>query len=218
MRRLLVSLAALVALVALVASAPTAAVGQEATPEPGAAAPDRTDMRYIIPFGPDGLNPALTVTDNVTGSCNFGSIATPDRPDAFECFGDDSGVYDPCFENPFVPIDEPGELACVLDPFGTDVVLIAVDGPLTREKEAPAGDSPFAPWDLPWALELANGDRCTLLHGTLYALAGQTVYYGCEQNGAVLGAVDHGQPVWTVNYLADGEVVSGLVDVAVAWS
>ena len=90
--------------------------------------------------------------------------------------------------------------------------------PLPREKEPLPDAGDLQPWDLPWALELANGDRCTLLHGTLYVQAGQTVYYGCEQNGAVLGTVDHGQPVWTVNYLADGEVASGLVDVTAAWS
>jgi hypothetical protein len=67
-------------------------------------------------------------------------------------------------------------------------------------------------------LELANGDRCTLLHGTLYQLAGQVVYYSCEQNGAVLGVVDHDQPLWTVNYLVDGDIASSLVEVAVAWS
>ena len=39
-----------------------------------------------------------------------------------------------------------------------------------------------------------------------------------EQNGAVLGEVDHGQPVWTVNYLADGDTASSLVDVTAAWS
>jgi hypothetical protein len=213
MRRLLVLLCALVALVGL---APLGAVGQEATPGPTAAG--RTDSRYIIPYGPDGLNAALTVTDTIAGSCTAGSITTPDRPDAFDCLGDDSGIYDPCFENPFAPIDEPGELACVLDPFGTDVVLLTVDQPLPREKEPLPDAGDLQPWDLPWALELANGDRCTLLHGTLYVQAGQTVYYGCEQNGAVLGTVDHGQPVWTVNYLADGEVTSGLVDVTAAWS
>ena len=214
MRRLVVLLCALFALVGL---APLAATGQEATPEPGAAQA-RTDARYIIPYGPDGLNPALTVTDTLAGSCMGGSIATPDRPDAFDCLGDGSQVYDPCFENPFAPIDEPGEVACVLDPFGTEVVVLTVDQPLPREKEAPPGPDDLQPWDLPWALELANGDRCTLFHGTLYVLAGQTVHYGCEQNGAVLGLVDHGQPVWTVNYLADGDTASSLVDVTAAWS
>jgi hypothetical protein len=108
----------------------------------------------------------------------------------------------------------------VTDPFGTEVVLLTVEDPLPREKEAPPGQGhdPFAPWDLPWALELANGDRCTLLHGTLYQLGGQTVYYSCEQNGAVLGVVDHGQAVWTVNYLAAGDVASGILDVTAAWS
>ena len=161
MRRLVVLLCALFALVGL---APLAATGQEATPEPGAAQA-RTDVRYIIPYGPDGLNPALTVTDTLAGSCAGGSIATPDRPDAFDCLGDGSQVY-----------------------------------------------------DLPWALELANGDRCTLFHGTLSVLAGQTVYYSCEQNGAILGLVDHEQPVWTVNDLADGDTASSLVDVTAAWS
>jgi hypothetical protein len=79
-------------------------------------------------------------------------------------------------------------------------------------------DVVIAPWDLPWALELANGDRCTLLHGTLTVLAGQTVSYGCVEGGMVLGETDHTRPVWTVNYLAEGEVASHLVNVAVAWS
>jgi hypothetical protein len=217
MRRLLVLVSALVALVTI---GPMAALGQEATPEPGGAALTRTDTRYVIPYGPDGLNAGLTVRETLTGSCIGESIVVSDRADAFECLGDGSQVYDPCFENPFAPIDEPGEVACVLDPFGTEVVLLTIEDPLPREKEDPAGpgQDPFAPWDLPWALELANGDQCTLQHGTLYQLAGQVVYYGCEQNGAVLGVVDHDQPVWTVNYLADGEVVSSLVEVTAAWS
>jgi hypothetical protein len=217
MRRLLVLLSALVALVTF---GPMAALGQEATPQPGAAAPTRTDTRYVIPYGPDGLNAGLTVRETLTGSCIGEAIVVSDRADAFECLGDGSQVYDPCFENPFAPIDEPGEVACVLDPFGTEVVLLTIEDPLPREKEAPAGpgQDPFAPWDLPWAMELANGDRCTLQHGTLYQLAGQIVYYGCEQQGVVLGLVDHDQPVWTVNYLAAGDVASSLVEVTAAWS
>ena len=215
MRGLLVSLSVLVALIGF---GPLAVVGQEATPGPEASAPARTDTRYFLPFGPDGLNAALTVSSNERGTCTADSIATPDRPDAFDCIAESNQIYDPCFENPFAPFDEPGELACVADPFGREAVVIAVDDPLPREKEAPPDQDVIQPWELPWALELANGDRCTLLRGTLYVLAGETVYYGCEQNGAILGEVDRGQPVWTVQYLADGAVASGLVDVTVAWS
>jgi len=217
MRRLLVLMSALVALTTV---GPMAALGQEATPEPGGTALARTNTRYVIPFGPDGLNTGLTVRDTLTGMCIGDSIAVSDRADAFECLGEGDQVYDPCFENSFAPSDEPGDVACVPDPFSTEVVVLTVGDPLPREKEAPPGQGqdPFLPWDLPWALELANGDRCTLLGGTLYQLAGQIVYYSCEHNGAVLGVVDHGQPVWTVNYLADGDVASSLVDVTVAWS
>ncbi len=215
MRRLLVLLSALVAFSTF---GLMAALGQEATPRPGTAAPAHTDTRYVIPFGPDGLNAGLTVTGNEAGTCISDSLAALDRPDAFDCTGESGQIYDPCFENPFAPPDEPGELACIASPFADEVVLLAVDDPLPREKEAPAGQGPFAPWDLPWALELANGDRCTLLHGTLSQLAGQIVYYSCEQNGAVLGVVEHGQPVWTVNYLAEGDVASSLVEVTAAWS
>jgi hypothetical protein len=206
------------AFVALTLVGPMAALGQEATPQAGGTALVRTDTRYVIPFGPDGLNAGLTVRETLPGTCTDDSIALPDRGDAFECLGDGDQIYDPCFENSFAPSDEPGQVACVSDPFSSEVVLLTVADPLPREKEAPSSQDPFAPWDLPWALELANGDRCTLLGGTLYQLAGQTVYYGCEQNGAVLGVVDHDQPVWTVNYLVDGDVASGLVEVTAAWS
>jgi hypothetical protein len=217
MRRLLVLVSALVALVTL---GPMAAVGQEATPEPGGTALARTDTRYVVPYGPDGLNAGLSVRETLPGICTDDSIVVSDRADAFECLGDGDQIYDPCFENPFAPSDDPGDVACVTDPFSSEVVLLTVDSPLPREKEAPPGQGqdPFAPWDLPWALDLANGDRCTLLRGTLYQLGGQVVYYSCEQNGAILGVVDHDQQVWTVNYLADGDVASGVVEVTVAWS
>jgi hypothetical protein len=98
--------------------------------------------------------------------------------------------------------------------------------PLLREKEAPEPDLGMAqaagvsidPWDLPWALELANGDQCTLLGGTLTVQAGQTVHYGCADGGMVLGEVDHRRPLWTANYLAEGDVASTLVEVVTAWS
>jgi hypothetical protein len=217
MRRLLALVSTLVVLFTI---GPVAALGREATPEPGGAALARTDTRYVIPYGPDGLNAGLTVRETLTGMCSDDSIVVSDRADAFQCLGDGNQIYDPCFENPFAPSDKPGDVACIPDPLSSEVVLLTVKDPLPREKEAPAGlrQDPFAPWDLPWALELANGDRCTLLGGTLYQLAGQVVYYGCEQHGAVLGVVDHGRPLWTVNYLADGDVASRLVEVTTAWS
>jgi hypothetical protein len=81
-----------------------------------------------------------------------------------------------------------------------------------------ASVDPITAWDLPWALELANGDECTLLHGTLTEMAGQVAHYSCADGGIVLGETDRSQPVWTVTYLAAGEVASTLVEVIAAWS
>ena len=231
MRRLLVALCTLLAL-ALVGPAMVSA--QDATPEADAGGTDghvqRTDVRYLLPFGPDGLSAGLTASATVEGICGSSSIAAIDRPDAWDCISADNEILDPCFENPFVSPDEPGELACFEDPFTSEVTLLTLTEPLVREKEdadpsadpsmamGQEADDVLAPWDLPWALELANGDQCTLLHGTLTVMAGQIVYYGCVDGGMVLGETDHSQPVWTVSYLAEGEFASSLVDVAAAWS
>jgi hypothetical protein len=198
---------------------------QEATPGAGQSA--RTDIRYVLPFGPDGLNPGLTVTTTEEGTCGFPSSAALDRPDAWDCIGASDQIYDPCFENPFILPDDPGQVACLESPFTTDVVVLNLTAPLVRQKEVsdPAREAAqdaagvsLAPWDLSWALELANGDRCTLLGGTLTVMAGQTAHYGCEDGGVVFGEVNHVRPLWTVNYLAEGDVASQLVEVVTAWS
>jgi hypothetical protein len=192
MRRLLVALCTLLAL-ALVGPAMVSA--QDATPEADAGGSDgqvqRTDVRYLLPFGPDGLSTGLTASATVEGICGFSSIAALDRPDAWDCMSTDNEILDPCFEPPMLMPEELGQLACVEDPFTSEVTLLTLTEPLVREKEDPdpsadpslamgqEADDVLDPWDLPWALELANGDRCTLLHGTLTVMAGQIVYYGC---------------------------------------
>ena len=197
---------------------------QEATPAAGSTA--RTDVRYVVPFTPDGLNPGLTATTTEDGVCGFSSSAALERPDAWDCIGESDQIYDPCFENPFIAPDQPALVACFDSPFSTDVVVLRVTEPLVREKEAPdvgvsmaqAAGVSIEAWDLPWALELANGDQCTLLGGTLTVMAGQTVHYGCADGGMILGEVQHQNTRWTVNYLAAGEAASHLVAVVTAWS
>ncbi len=246
MRRLLVSLGALFALMLV---GPGLVVAQDATPAaPATAALVRTDARYFLPFNRDGLNKGLTVKTTESAACASLSLADTGRPDAWECTGDTSHTsFDPCFENPFTPQDEPGTMACIVSPFATDVIALTLREPLARHKEssAAAGDPAVAmpdqsgaspaqqspgqaqmaapavsagPWDVPWALELSNGKRCTVQSGEAAVLAGERVSYGCDSNGLVVGEVDRSQPVWTVSYLADGEVGTHVVEVAVAWS
>jgi hypothetical protein len=212
MRRLLVLLSVLTALVLFV---PTLVVAQTASPEPSAA---RTDARYFLPFGLEGVKGTLTVTETIGGSCTPHSLAAPHRPDAWDCIDAGGQIHDPCFENPHAAEDAPVELVCATSPFTNEVVVLSVDGPLVRDKEDPPGQEPYLAWDLPWGLELGNGDRCVLLHEIETSLAGETVHYGCEDGGSVFGVVDRRFPVWTVNYLAPDAVSSSLVDVTAAWS
>lgn len=202
-------------------SAEREALAQEATPAvaPVAVGLSRTDVRLLVPFTADGLNPRLTEAASVTGTCGFASVAALDRPDAWDCIASDNQVYDPCFENPYAAPDAAGTVACVESPFATEVVLLELTDPLAREKDA-TGPAPadLDPWALPWALELANGDRCTVLPGTLTVLAGRVAHYGCANGGTVLGETDRTQPVWTVSYLAEGALATSLVEVVVAWS
>ena len=220
----------LVLITAFLTFGPLAVAAQDATPtpvEPGAAGTaNRTDTRYVVPFTPDGLNSGLSVTSTENGACTFDSSIASGRPDAWGCTTD-GGVLDPCFENSYLAPDEATEVACLDTPWSTDVVMLTLTAPLAREKEVSAGagsgaadtaDEVIQPWDLPWALELENGDRCSLMHGTLVFMAGQVVHYGCENGGMILGETDRGQPVWTVTYLAEGEAASNLVDVVTAWS
>ena len=219
------------ALLALVISVPGLATAQEATPEAQTTPTGitSTEVRYVVPFSPDGLNPNLSVRTTETGVCSDPSAIALDRPDAWDCMAGSGQFYDPCFENPFVGLDEPGDLACFVDPFTTEVVLLTLTTPLDRQKEARspsdpglagAGDpaSTIDQWDLPWALELANGEQCTLFHGTLTVIAGQVAHYSCDGGGVAFGEVNHSRPVWTVSYLSQGEWVSTQVEIRTVWT
>ena len=135
MWRLLVALSALLA---LALAGPVMVSAQEATPAAGPGATDviRTDVRYLLPFGPDGLNPGLTVSATVEGVCGFSSIVALDRPDAWDCISADNEIFDPCFEPFMQDPEELGQLACVEAPFATEVTLLTLTEPLVREKEA----------------------------------------------------------------------------------
>jgi hypothetical protein len=192
---------------------PAMTIAQDATPTL-----TRTNVRYVAPFGPDGLNPDLNVATTGSGVCGYESADAIGRPDAWDCISESDVIYDPCFENPYADPEGMGEVACFDSPFSPDVTVLTLTEPLVRDKEAATDQDDIQPWDLPWAVVLANGDRCTLLGGTLTVVAGETVHYGCEQGGSILGETDRSQPLWVVSYLPEGAFESSLVAVETAWS
>ena len=96
-------------------------------------------------------------------------------------------------------------------PFDGEVVLLQTSAPLPMEA---ANEADLT--QLPWVLELANGERCTIFAGTLPGIAGQVAHYGCG-GGLIVGEPDRTQERWIVSYLPDDAATTDAVAVAVAW-
>ena len=183
---------------------------------------DGTYIKLFVPFTQPGsqLNPALRVRAQVTfqgnpeinqGSCQSGSSRTT-RPDAWRC-----GTADPCF----APLlGDESVLACPSDPWSGEVTLLTV--PLLPSIEQCRQGPPSCRQELdltrlPWALELANGARCTMLGGATFLIVGMRVNYGCEGGGSVVGEPDRSHATWHVFFLAPGAFVLEQEEVEVAW-
>ena len=111
----------------LVAFGPAASVlAQDATPTAATATGtgDRTDLRYVVPFTPDGLNPGLTASRTERGRLWLSLLGGPRSPGRLGLPGAEGQIYDPCFENPFLTPDEPALVACFDSPFSTEVVVL----------------------------------------------------------------------------------------------
>lgn len=148
-----------------------------------------TQVRIFKPFNPNGdLVVGLAVTGKIEGSCWTESLAAPGRPDAWRCMAGNT-IYDPCFASL-----AGSELACAQEPWAANAVLLTLHSPLP-ERTAPTGPLLTG---LPWALELENGRRCTLLTGATTGIAGMRLNYGCTGDTYAVGDIDRSLPRWRV--------------------
>lgn len=189
--------------------------------------PSRTAVRLFVPWLADGrLNPALTVRARLTlegnpftqTSCQSHSLATT-RPDAWRCV-----TADPCFEPPLGRGDYT-VVACANDPWRNEVVMLDLRYPLPDPQACREMAGCRPPLDLsrpPWALELANGARCTPLLGASWFVAGLRANWACataddQGHGVVIGDLDRGHDLWRAFYLPEDGYVAEQVDVLAAW-
>lgn len=189
--------------------------------------PPRTTVRLFVPWLADGrLNPALTVRTRLTlegnpftqTSCQSHSLATT-RPDAWRC-----GTADPCFEPPLGRGDY-SVVACSNGPWSNEVVVLDLRYPLPDPQACREMAGCRPPPDLsrpPWALELANGARCTALLGASWFVAGLRANWACataddQGHGVVIGDLDRGHDLWRAFYLPEDGYVAEQLDVLIAW-
>lgn len=173
------------------------------------AQPGPTEVRVIVPFGPGGLSSSLTVIARATGSCWTPSVASGNRPDAWRCMAGNR-IHDPCF----VGFTGAAQVAaCFGSPWSSDVVLLTLSDPLPGDVNRPPGllTGP------PWAVELASGERCTMLTGATWGVAGMRVNYGCPGDASIVGEIDRSAPAWRAFVLRAGAAVMSQVAIRAAY-
>lgn len=189
----------------LIAIAAVLVTGASAPAPPAGA----TQVTLYVPFTPNGLSIGLAVTRRVNGSCFAGSLASNGRSDAWRCSAGNA-IYDPCYQG-----FESGKtvLACPDSPWSANVVLLTA----TKDLPAKEANKDTAPKGLPWALELANGRKCTMLTGATFGVAGMRANYGCGDNAYVAGDPDRSLPTWRVFFLGPRGFAVTQIGVRVAW-
>ncbi len=171
-----------------------------------------TEVRLFVPSDRGQVLSGLSVATERSGACFARSLADSERPDAYRCSTDDS-IHDPCFLDP-VRVDA---VVCAGAPFAADVVVVRLSEPLPAPLAAHAYDLDLQR-GRPWALELADGRRCTILTGATALVAGMRVDYGCDDGASLVGPIDRSAARWRV-FVGSPELgpVYEHVPVAVAW-
>jgi hypothetical protein len=170
----------------------------------------RTQIKLLTPFGAKGLSDGIQVTDRVSGKCFASSAASPTRPDAWRCSAGNS-ILDPCYQR--IMGDEK-QLACPVEgPWSQKVILLTLTDAVPSEPHKETSRETT----LPWAMELGNGQRCSLFTGATAPVAGMRINYGCSGGFQVVGDIDRSRPLWHVFFQTENASALEQVDIAVAW-
>jgi hypothetical protein len=168
-------------------------------------------VRVFVPFGPGRvLQPGTTVSEQVDGRCFAESAATEARPDAWRCMAGNR-ILDPCFEG---VVQGRTAMACARSPWDARVIVLVPTEPLPRpgRPERPLLEG------RPWAIELMDGARCTLLTGATSGVAGMRVNYGCEGGGvSAVGDVDRRAPLWRIFVIPGDGITMDQAAIRAAW-
>lgn len=119
----------------------------------------------------------------------------------------DGGFYDPCFAPMYVNATQ---VVCPRDPW-SPVTLMTLSQPLANTSWGTAKPD----LDVPWAMLLANGQRCAVIHGTGTQIGRTMFNYGC---GPGYGTEpDRKTEPWTVSYSPSQSGPITTVTVKTAW-
>jgi heat shock protein HslJ/LysM repeat protein len=148
-------------------------------------------------------------TQSQPGAC-FASAIGLGREDAYRCIVDNQ-IYDPCFV-----VDDQPTVVCGADPSTGETGFVLE---LTEPLPAPEVGS----LSQPWLVELADGQVCGLMTGTVPGVGERTAGYGCPDGIYLFDDFQTGQ-VWlaekaVIDLTDEGFVVteSEMVPLAIVW-
>lgn len=176
------------------------------TTEQPTAVSSETLLAIVAPVQMGRMSPELRITQRLNGSCFAGSLAASGRSDAWRCTVKNT-IYDPCFGNG-------DKLVCLSSPWSKEAVQLTVTKPLPADN---SNESVKPAHGIPWGLELANGEHCTLLTGATSGFAGMRANYACGKDGLAYGDIDKSRSLWKVFYQADDDVTIKQVPIVSAW-
>lgn len=161
---------------------------------------------YQAYFHENVLNPDIVIAQRYTGVCLNRSLASPARMDAWRCKSN-TLYLDPCFLD--------GEtLACISSPWSHRTTVLEPTIPLLRG----TNNKVDVQHNSPWGLELANGQRCTLLTGASTMIGNATITYSCKsQSNNIIGGIDKSSSTWRVKLYDFNKKTYNVEDVSTAW-
>jgi hypothetical protein len=175
-----------------------------------------TETRVFSPIRSGGeLLAGFTVDETNPGSCWEHSLMTSSRPDALRCTfrlsKTRSLIEDPCFYGSYGVRD----VFCFDSPWDTTAIAIEIRHQGSPCPECPPPPSASSKVPMPWALELANGARCTATPGTQPVPAGRRENFDCGDGQVVIGDLQKTPAGWTATFGAP-EVDAQLIPVHVS--
>lgn len=177
-----------------------------------------TEVVLYRPVTAEGrINPSFEIGHHRRGfgHCPYGALGNPGNPDTWRCFGTTVGnrgnprslILDPCWEL----FRTPTAVICPESPWSTGATVLRLVSELANEEQNVRSQKE------PWALRLANGEKC--LHragGTAFLVAGTPPTYFCKE-GEIIGRLDRQKAVWKAFYSSLDSTEVREVAVAKAW-
>jgi hypothetical protein len=164
-----------------------------------------TSVMIMRPAEAERLVSGVEVAARERGDCTQRSNADYGNPQAIRCYARGGAIHDPCFEF------DARRLVCAQAPWDNRVTVV------TATSDVASSDAPLKQ-QFPWALELKGGDRCVLVTGATFTVAGLRANYGCERGkGWVFGDPDRSHDLWYVFFARERSTNLRRVAVRVAW-